>query len=79
LGSRFYYCCGIEPAVRVWPNRPALPVADAAGWLVVQRSKKSRKCVSPKIFSGTANWTAAPKSQPIRAGFFHIISKIILG
>jgi hypothetical protein len=29
---------GLEPQVRVWPSRPALPVADAAGRLVVPRS-----------------------------------------
>ena len=38
----------------------ALPVAEKARALFPQRSKNTRKSVSPKCFSGTARWIGGP-------------------
>ena len=42
----------------------ALPVAEKARTLFPQRSKKTRKSVSPKCFSGTARWIGGPLCVP---------------
>ena len=42
----------------------ALPVAEKARALFPQRSKNTRKSVSPKCFSGTARWIGGPLCVP---------------
>ena len=53
-GKPLIFCLpvGLEPQVRVWPSRPALPVADAAGRLVVLRSARRKPALSGAADAG---------------------------